>query len=106
MRMDRDLKNKSYNQLLDLATDHKQKSFCAKYLFTFIHQKDAAQIDDITSLSKSFRNQLTEESYVISHINLSEQHDDPDGTVKFVFELNDGARIESVRLKDGERNTL
>lgn len=106
MRMDRDLKNKSYNQLLDLATDHKQKSFCAKYLFTFIHQKDAAQIDDITSLSKSFRNQLAEESYFISHINLSEQHDDPDGTVKFVFELNDGARIESVCLKDANRNTL
>ncbi|MHC4949914.1 MAG: dual-specificity RNA methyltransferase RlmN, partial [Planctomycetota bacterium] len=80
--------------------------FCAKYLFTFIHQKDAAALDDITPLSKPFRNQLTEEGYFISQINLSEQHDDPDGTIKFVFELNDGARIESVRLKDGDRNTL
>jgi 23S rRNA (adenine2503-C2)-methyltransferase len=49
---------------------------------------------------------LTDEGYFISQINLAEQHDDPDGTIKFVFELNDGARIESVRLKDGDRNTL
>ena len=33
-------------------------------------------------------------------------HDDPDGTIKFVFGLEGGARIESVRLKDGSRNTL
>lgn len=104
--MDKDLKNNSYNDLLEIAAAHQQKPFCAKYLFTFIHQKDAAALDDITPLSKPFRNQLTEEGYFISQINLSEQHDDPDGTIKFVFELNDGARIESVRLKDGDRNTL
>jgi len=104
--MDKDLKNKSYNELLDIAADHGQKPFCGQYLFTFIHQKDAAQIDDITPLSKLLRTQLTDEGYFVSQINLSEQHDDPDGTIKFVFELNDGARIESVRLKDDERNTL
>ncbi|MHC4386727.1 MAG: dual-specificity RNA methyltransferase RlmN [Planctomycetota bacterium] len=104
--MDKDLKNNSYNDLLEIAAAHQQKPFCAKYLFTFIHQKDAGALDDITPLSKPFRNQLTEEGYFISQINLSEQHDDPDGTIKFVFELNDGARIESVRLKDGDRNTL
>ena len=104
--MDKDLKNKSHSELLGIAVDHKQKPFCTQYLFTFIHQKDAVQIDDITPLSKLLRTQLTDEGYFISQINLSEQHDDPDGTVKFVFELNDGARIESVRLKDDERNTL
>jgi 23S rRNA (adenine2503-C2)-methyltransferase len=104
--MDKDLKNNSYNELLDITVAHGQKPFCAKYLFTFIHQKDAATIEDITPLSKSFRQELTDEGYFISQTNLSEQHDDPDGTIKFVFELNDGARIESVRLKDDDRNTL
>jgi 23S rRNA (adenine2503-C2)-methyltransferase len=104
--MDKDLKNCSYNQLLDVAVSHKQKPFCVDYLFTFIHQKNAAQIDDITPLSKLFRNRLTEQGYFISKIDMLEQHDDPDGTVKFVFGLHDSGRIESVRLKDGDRSTL
>lgn len=104
--MDKDLKNNAYSDLLKIVAEHQQKPFCAKYLFTFIHQKDAAVFEDFTPLSKSFREQLAQEAYFISQINLSEQQSDPDGTVKFVFELNDGARIESVRLKDGDRNTL
>jgi 23S rRNA (adenine2503-C2)-methyltransferase len=104
--MDKDLKKKSYNELLEITIEHKQKSFCSQYLFAFIHQKDAVEISDITPLSKLLRTQLADGGYFISQINLSEKHDDPDGTIKFVFELNDGARIESVRLKDGDRNTL
>lgn len=104
--MDKDLKNRCYSKMLDLAVAHQQKPFCAQYLFNFIHQKDAAQIDDITPLSKAFRQQLADEGYFISQLTLSEQHDDPDGTIKFVFSLPDGARIESVRLKDGDRSTL
>jgi len=104
--MDKDLKNNTCNDLLELAITYQQKPFCAKYLFTFIHQKDAADIDDVTPLSKAFRKQLTDEGFTISRITLTEQHNDPDGTIKFVFDLPGGVRIESVRLKDDDRNTL
>ncbi|MHC4257260.1 MAG: hypothetical protein ACYSUH_02535 [Planctomycetota bacterium] len=104
--MDKDLKNKSFGESLEIATEHKQKSFCGKYLFEFIHQKNVNIIDDITPLSKLFRSQLIETGFLISKIDLLEQHDDPDGTIKFVFGLQGGTRIESVRLKDGDRNTL
>jgi 23S rRNA (adenine2503-C2)-methyltransferase len=104
--MDTDLKNKSYNELLELVVSHQQKPFLAQYLFTFIHQKDAAKIDDITPLSKVFRQVLTNDGFYISHIELAERHDDPDGTNKFVFNLPDDGRIESVLLKDGDRHTL
>ncbi|OQY06204.1 MAG: 23S rRNA (adenine(2503)-C(2))-methyltransferase [Planctomycetales bacterium 4572_13] len=101
-----DLKDKSYGELLEIVSSHQQKPLCAQYLFTFIHQKDATEIDAVTPLPKAFRQQLTSEGFVISSIDLLEQHDDPDGTIKFVFDLGDGAKIESVRLKDGDRNTL
>lgn len=104
--MDTDLKNKTYNDLIELIVSYKQKPFTAKYLFTFIHSKDAETVDDITPLSKIFRKQLIDDGFHISQITLSERHDDPDGTVKFVFELDAGVRIESVLLKDGQRNTL
>lgn len=104
--MDKNLKNLSYNELLQLVIDHQQKPFSSKYIFTFLHQKDAGDIDDITPLSKIFRKQLAEEGFHISQIDMSEQHEDPDGTIKFVFSLPDGVRIESVRLQDDDRNTL
>jgi len=104
--MEKDLKNKSCSELRGIAASYQQKPFCAHYLFTFIHQKDAESIEAITPLPKAFRQQLNDEGFGISSIELLEQHKDPDGTVKFVFGLDDSARIESVRLKDGNRNTL
>ena len=104
--MNKDLKSKTYDQLIELAADFGQKPFMARYLFTFIHQKDTADINDITPLSKAFRQQLIDNGFTISTLDLLETHNDPDGTIKYVFGLADGARIESVRLRDGERNTL
>lgn len=104
--MDKDLKNCTHRELLQLAAAYGQKPFAAEYLFTFIHQKDAAGIDDITPLSKPFRQKLNDEGFFIGSIQRLEQHEDPDGTIKFVFGMADGVRIETVRLKDGQRNTL
>ncbi|MBC8378298.1 MAG: 23S rRNA (adenine(2503)-C(2))-methyltransferase RlmN [Planctomycetes bacterium] len=104
--MDPNLKNKTFSDLLELVVSYGQKPFCAKYLFSFIHQKDATAISDISPLSKSFREKLSNDGLTIAGIELLEQHDDPDGTIKFVFGLSDGAKIESVRLKDDDRNTL
>ena len=104
--MDKNLKSKTYAELLELAASYRQKPFAAKYLFSFIHQKDIDNIADITPLSKAFREQLINDGYSIGGLEPVEKHDDPDGTVKFVFGLCDGGRIESVRLKDDDRNTL
>lgn len=104
--MDKNLKSKTYPELLELVVGYGQKPFAAQYLFSFIHQKDVGQISDITPLSKAFRQKLTDDGFVIAGLEPLEQHDDPDGTVKFVFDVGDGVRIETVRLKDGDRNTL
>ena len=104
--MEKNLKSKTYTELIDLVVACGQKPFTAKYLFSFIHQKDAAHIDEVTPLSKAFRQKLADDGFGIAGIELLETHTDPDGTLKFVFGLPGGARIESVRLKDGERNTL
>ena len=104
--MDKNLKSKTYTDLLELTAAYGQKPFAAKYLFSFIHQKDIENLTDITPLSKTFRQQLIDDGFTVTGLELLEKHDDPDGTVKFVFGLCDGARIESVRLQDGDRNTL
>lgn len=104
--MDKNLKSKTYTDLLELVAAYEQKPFAAQYLFSFIQQKNAGHINDITPLSKTFRQQLIDDGFVIASMELLEKHDDTDGTVKFVLGLCNGTRIESVRLKDDDRNTL
>jgi len=104
--MDKDLKNCTLAELRQIVESFKQKRFLADYLFTFIHQKDAVTLGDVSPLSKPFRTLLEEAGDFISNIHLSEQQNDPDGTTKFVFELDGGSRIETVLLRDEERNTL
>jgi 23S rRNA (adenine2503-C2)-methyltransferase len=57
-------------------------------------------------LSKPLRAKLVEEGYCISSLQVAEKLTDPDGTVKYVFGLNDSGRIESVLLFDDDRRTL
>ena len=104
--MDKDLKNKTLSELEDIVENFGQKRYLAKYIFAFIHCKDADQISNITPLSKGFRAHLAEQGYYISHLNTVRTFSDPDGTIKYLFELADGHRIETVLLPDGKRKTL
>jgi 23S rRNA (adenine2503-C2)-methyltransferase len=104
--MDKDLKNKTLAELQDIVTTLGQKKYLAKYIFTFIHTKNAADISEITPLSKSFRADLAEKGYNISHMDTVQRLTDPDGTIKYLFELSDGNRIETVLLEDCKRKTL
>ena len=104
--MDNDLKNYNPAELQQLVESYGQKRFLAGYVFSFIHQKHITNLNDITPLPKVFRDRLAQDGYTVSALDLAEQHHDPDGTSKLVFDLNDGGRIEAVRLCDRERNTL
>jgi 23S rRNA (adenine2503-C2)-methyltransferase len=104
--MEKDLKNMTLPQLEQAASEFKQKPFLARYIFTFIHQKGCNALDQITTLSRTFRAELQKAEYFISSLKTLQTFEDPDGTVKFVFELLDGCRIEAVRLLDEERNTF
>lgn len=102
--MDKDLKNKTLPELEELVLDLGGKKYLAKYIFSFIHSKDASSIDDITTLSKDLRATLIEQGYYISKLNLVEKFSDPDGTVKYLFELSDGVRLETVLMTNSGPN--
>jgi len=58
------------------------------------------------NLSKDFRSRLISDGYFISTIKKLDTFKDPDGTVKYLFELQDSRRIETVLLFDKKRTTL
>lgn len=101
-----DLKDKTLEELERIVIELGGKKYLAGYIFHFIHAEDAADISQITPLSKTFREQLIKQGYYISRLNVINKLTDRDGTVKYVFGLSDKNRIEAVLLFDEERKTL
>lgn len=104
--MNKDLKDKTPGELEKLVLDLGQKKYLAKYIFSFLHTKNAQTISDITPLSKAFRETLSKQGYFISQLKTLDCLADPDGSRKYLFELADGERVEAVLLRDGARQTL
>jgi 23S rRNA (adenine2503-C2)-methyltransferase len=104
--MSMDIKDKTLGELEQIVVDLGGKKYLAAYIFQFIHVEDAAEISQITPLSKALREQLSARGCLISRLTVADKQTDEDGTAKYLFELGDGRRIETVLLLDGKRRTL
>ena len=104
--MNKDLKDKTLDELEQIVVEMGQKKYLAEYIFSFIHTKGTTEISQITPLSKDFRGQLAQQGYYISGLSIQKKLADKDGTIKYVFSLADGSRIETVLLRDDGRRTL
>jgi 23S rRNA (adenine2503-C2)-methyltransferase len=104
--MNRDLKDKTLEELEKVVVGLGQKKYLAGYLFKFIQVQNGREIGALSTLSKAFRAQLMEQGYFISQLKVVDTLTDPDGSAKYLFELADGERIETVLLPEEERKTL
>ena len=104
--MNKDLKDKTLQELEKVVVALGQKPYLAGYLFKFIHVQNGREIAGISTLSKAFRAQLSAQGYFISQLKVVHALTDRDGSAKYLFELADGERIETVLLPEEERKTL
>ncbi|MFH1614670.1 MAG: 23S rRNA (adenine(2503)-C(2))-methyltransferase RlmN [Planctomycetota bacterium] len=102
----KDLKNNTLTELQSVVESLDCKKYLAGYIFSFIHVKGVNVIDDITPLPRALRKKLVDAGFYISALKTLETFTDPDGTAKFLFEMGDGNRIETVLMVDSERKTL
>ena len=80
--------------------------FRAAQIFDWIYKKGALSFDEMTNLGKDFRAKL-KESFLFPSIKLIKTIDSSDGeTTKFLWELKDGKRVESVLIRSRERRTV
>ncbi|TAK56770.1 MAG: 23S rRNA (adenine(2503)-C(2))-methyltransferase RlmN [Bacteroidetes bacterium] len=92
------IKGLTLNELQRFALSLGEKAFRGNQLFDWLYSKEALSFNDMTSLSKDVRVRL-ESVAEISAISLTGmQASETDGTRKFLFELSDGKRIESVLI--------
>lgn len=100
-----DLKNLSPVELNDFLTTFGKERYRSTQILRWLYQKGAHSFDEMTNLSKRFRQELAQISF-ISTLHLLRIEQSRDGTKKFLFQLEDGNRIESVLIPDKKRLTL
>jgi 23S rRNA (adenine2503-C2)-methyltransferase len=82
-----------------------EKRFRAVQLFRWIHQKGAAEFDQMSDLAKSLRTKLAATAEVRGLPVISE-HVSADGTVKWLFDVGAGNAVETVFIPEADRGTL
>lgn len=83
-----------------------EKSFRARQLYQWMHQKLARSFDEMTNLSAALRKKLAED-YTLTALKMVRMQESAlDGTRKYLFELEDGSLVESVWMKYHHGNSL
>ena len=100
-----DLKGRLLPELEEIVQSWGEKRYRARQLMLWIYHKRATSFEEMTDISKAFRSKLSDLAY-ISHLKtLAKVESQLDSTTKYLFELEDGEKIESVLMYDRERVT-
>lgn len=84
-------------QMIDEFIALGEKKFRATQVFEWIYRKHVYQFDLMNNLSLDLRKKLSEK-YSMSLLKIKEKQVSQDGTIKYLFELEDGGLIESVLM--------
>ena len=96
-----DLKSLNREELSAFCEEMGLQRFRADQIFQWLYQKGASSFDEMTNLSKDLREKMSEKARV-SRIRLHEKQESSDGTIKFLFELDDPKlhKVEAVLIPD------
>ena len=89
----------------DLLVQWGEKPYRINQIFSGIYHRGIKNFDEISNVSKSLRQKL-KENFVIKLPEIAQKTESKDGTIKYLFQLEDGATVESVWMPFGTRKTL
>ncbi|MFH0989221.1 MAG: 23S rRNA (adenine(2503)-C(2))-methyltransferase RlmN [bacterium] len=97
MKQKKNLKGLTLPELQLFVESLGEKKYRAQQLFSWLYAKGAPSFEEMTDISKHFRLVL-EGSASVDNLTLIHQKVSKDGTIKFLFQLSDGLKIESVLI--------
>lgn len=102
----KDIKSLTLEELKEEMKALGEKEFRAIQLYEWMHRKMAGSYEEMTNLSKAFRERLCQEySFTTLHM-VKEQISKQDGTRKYLFQLTDGNLVETVLMKYHHGNSV
>lgn len=99
------LRNLEYKEVEGLIRSIGEPAFRAKQIFSWIY-KGVTSFDEMNNVPKNLRERLSEIAYIGRIKPIEVQKSKTDGTRKYLFELEDGNRIESVFMKYKYGNSI
>ncbi len=99
------LKNLSFAQIDELTAAMGQPKFRAKQMRDWLYNKNAVDIASMSNLPKEFREQLAA-THTAQGLAIAAKRAAPDGTIKYLFTLDDGLTVETVFIPEEKRNTV
>lgn len=93
------------SEIEDLTSALGASKFRARQIHNWIYLKSVKEIDEMTDLSKKFRDQLKEIA-VVSDVKIKIKQESSDGTIKYLLEFPDGECVETVLMRFDNRANL
>ncbi len=92
-------------KLEELMLEENQSKFRAKQIFTWIYEKGATSFDDMSDISKSFR-EVLKGKYCLEKPSIYIKQVASDGTIKLLLEMKDGSKVETVLMRYNYGNVI
>lgn len=92
-------------QLKEAAAEVGMPTFTAKQIADWVYKKRARSIDEMSNISLKNRTMLNE-LFEVGYKSPADAARSVDGTVKYLYEVDNGHFVEAVYIPDGERATL
>lgn len=101
-----DIKSMSLQELEIIIKEKGEKTFRAKQIYQWIHQKQVSSYEEMSNIPLKLR-EILEEEYPLMKLNMIQvQESSLDGTRKYLFGLEDGNMVESVWMKYHHGNSV
>ncbi|NLG92966.1 MAG: 23S rRNA (adenine(2503)-C(2))-methyltransferase RlmN [Clostridiales bacterium] len=100
-----DIKSMTLDELkADFAADG-QPAFRALQVYKWVH-RGVSDFEEMSDQSKAFRQKLSERYYIANAVIEKRLESKLDGTIKYLFRLNDGEHVESVLMDYHHGHTI
>ena len=95
----------SFQKLTELCVKIGEEPYRAKQIQDWLYLKSARNISDMKNISVSFKEKLSEIA-VLTTAKIADKQISGDGTLKYLLEFEDGARVETVLMRFDNRANL
>lgn len=93
------------DELKQWLEENGEKAFRAGQIYEWLYEKRVKSFDDMSNLSKGLREKL-KENFALTTLSTIIKQESLDGTIKFLFQLQDGYSIETVLMRHDYGNSV
>ena len=94
----------SIEEIKDFLVENGEKAFRAKQVYEWLWKKPVTNFQEMTNLSKDLR-KLLDDNFIMQAVTVDETQISKDKTIKLVFKLTDGLKVEGVLIPTEDRST-